>query len=56
MKYEEVYLKEYASVDELIKSLRMYFDFYNNERPHAALGGRTPAEVYWDCANYQLAA
>ncbi len=56
VKYEDIYLKEYTSVDELIKSLKMYFDFYNNERPHAGLGSRTPAEVYWECANYQLAA
>ncbi|MCP4339235.1 MAG: DDE-type integrase/transposase/recombinase, partial [Desulfobulbaceae bacterium] len=56
VKYEEVYLKESTSVDELIKSLKVYFEFYNNERPHAGLGDRTPAEVYWECANLQLAA
>jgi putative transposase len=54
VKYEEVYLKEYDSVRELIRSLKAYFDFYNNERPHASLGGKTPAEVYWECM--QLAA
>jgi putative transposase len=46
VKYEEIYLKEYASVLELIKSLRVYFDYYNNERTHSTFGGRTPAEVY----------
>lgn len=56
VKYEEVYLREYSSVGDLIKSLKIYFDFYNDERPHAALGSRTPADVYWDCANLQLAA
>ncbi len=56
VKYEEVYLKEYTCVEELIKSLKVYFDFYNNERPHAGLESRTPAEVYWECANFQLAA
>ncbi len=45
VKYEEVYLKKYSSVDELTKSLKTYFDFYNNERSHAGLGGSTPAEV-----------
>lgn len=54
VKYEEVYLKEYDSVRELIRSLKVYFDFYNNERPHASLGGKTPAEVYRECM--QLAA
>jgi putative transposase len=56
VKYEEVYLKEYTCVEELIKSLKVYFDFYNNERPHAGLEGKTPAEAYWECANLQLAA
>jgi putative transposase len=54
VKYEEVYLQEYDSVRELIRSLRAYFDFYNNERPHASLGSKTPAEVYRECM--QLAA
>ena len=54
VEYEEVYLKEYATVRELIKSLKVYFDFYNNQRPHNSLGGKTPAEVYWECM--QLAA
>ena len=47
LKYEEIYLKEYINVKELIKSLKHYFEFYNFERPHQTLGGNTPAEVYW---------
>lgn len=46
VKYEEVYIKDYETVKELIDALRSYFDFYNTERPHASLDGRTPAEVY----------
>jgi len=46
VKYEEIYLKEYASVTELIGALKRYFVFYNEERPHQGLDGRTPAEVY----------
>ena len=46
VKYEEVYLREYADGHELIRSLRRYFDYYNNHRPHSSLGYRTPAEVY----------
>ena len=50
VKYEEIYLKEYSSVAELIKGLRLYFTFYNNERPHQGLASKTPAEAYWDAA------
>lgn len=46
VKYEEVYIKDYETVKELIDALRSYFEFYNTERPHASLGGRTPAEAY----------
>jgi putative transposase len=46
VKYEEVYLKEYQDVLSCIAGLRAYFRFYNNERPHQALGYRTPKEVY----------
>ncbi len=46
VKYEEVYLRDYDDGHELIGSLRAYFDYYNNRRPHASLGYRTPAEVY----------
>ncbi|MBF0556703.1 MAG: IS3 family transposase [Nitrospirae bacterium] len=46
VKYEEVYIKDYETVEDLTNALRTYFEFYNTERPHASLGGRTPAEVY----------
>lgn len=46
VKYEEVYLKEYASVCECREELGKYFDFYNEERRHQGLGRRTPREVY----------
>lgn len=46
VKYEEVYLKDYANVDELRKSLKHYFHFYNEERPHQSLNSATPVEVY----------
>ena len=48
VKYEEVYLKEYSDGHDLIKSLRRYFDYYNNDRQHSSLGYRTPSEVYFD--------
>jgi len=46
LKYEDIYLKEYADVDELYIGLTKYFDFYSKERPHQGLNGRTPFEVY----------
>jgi putative transposase len=47
VKYEEVYLKDYAEPVEARRELRAYFRFYNEERPHQALGYSTPAEVYF---------
>ena len=47
VKYEEVYLKAYANSLEARKALREYFRFYNHQRPHQALGYRTPAEVFY---------
>ena len=46
VKYEEVYLKDYATPREARSNLRKYFVFYNGERPHQSLGYATPAEVY----------
>jgi len=37
VKYEEVYLKDYATVPEARASLARYFGFYNQERPHQDL-------------------
>ena len=46
VKYEEVYLKAYLNAVEARQELGAYFRFYNNLRPHQALGYRTPAEVF----------
>ena len=46
VKYEDIYLKGYASLPELRQGLTEYFDFYNKERPHQSLRYRTPNEVY----------
>ena len=47
MKYEEAYLKDYESVQEAKDGIKVYFDYYNNERPHHSLDMKTPAEVYF---------
>jgi len=46
IKYEEVYLHDYASPREARRGLSAYFLFYNEVRPHQALGYRTAAETY----------
>jgi putative transposase len=47
VKYEEVYLHDYTTPREARQGLARYFEFYDHERPHQALGYRTPAEVYF---------
>ena len=46
LKYEEVYLKGYQRVPEARSGIGAYLSFYNQERPHQALGYRTPREVF----------
>jgi len=46
LKYEEVYLHAYQDGREARIGIGNYFRFYNTERPHQALGYRTPAEVF----------
>jgi len=46
VKYEDIYLRGYETVAELLRGLRRYFAFYNQERLHQSLGYETPAEVY----------
>ena len=46
VKYEEVYIKAYASVAEARAGIGNYFTFYNTKRPHQALDGKTPDAAY----------
>ena len=47
VKYEEVYLRDYQTPAEAHLGLNKYFDFYNRERYHQALGYKTPYEAYY---------
>lgn len=47
IKYEEVYLRAYASVSEAKAGVGRYLEFYNGRRPHTARGDRTPDEAYF---------
>ena len=49
-------MRDYESVEDLIKGLRSYFPFYNNERPHQSLGGKAHAEVYFRSSELKKAA
>ena len=40
------YLKAYQNVAEARQRLADYFNFYNHERLHQALGYRTPRQVF----------
>jgi len=46
VKYEDVYLKGYATMGELLLGLAEYFIFYNCERSHQSMGHKTPEFVY----------
>ena len=56
LKYEDIYLKDYESVPELIEGLRSYFSFYNDDRPHHSFGILTPAEVHHGADSMKKAA
>jgi putative transposase len=47
LKYEEVYLHAYDGVPEARRGICDYFVFYNDERPHQALGYSVPSAVYF---------
>lgn len=46
VKHEDVYLKGYTTMPELLLGLTEYFVFYNSERTHQSLDYDTPDQVY----------
>ena len=46
LKYEEVYLNPYESMPEARTGIGRYLKFFNNDRPHKALGYQTPLSFY----------
>ena len=46
VKHEDVYLKGYALMPELLMGLTAYFVFYNTERPQQSLNYSTPDNIY----------
>lgn len=56
VKYEEVYLKAYQTMQEARQILRSYFIFYNQSRFHKTLDYQTPDMVYFGKPEVKLAA
>jgi putative transposase len=48
IKYEEVYLRAYASVSEARAGIGRYPTFHNGRRPHSSLDGKTPDQAYFN--------
>lgn len=46
LKYEAVYPRAYADVQEAWAGISRWLHFYNHRRPHQALGYQTPMHVY----------
>jgi len=46
VKYEDIYLREYATLPDLVAGLKPWFERYNQWRPHQTLGNRTPNQVH----------
>jgi len=47
VKYEDIYIKDYATPRALRNGLRDFFVKYNTRRPHQALDYKTPEDVYF---------
>jgi len=47
VKYENVYLNEYADIIEAEQGISEYFTFYNEKRRHQSLDYQTPARIYF---------
>ena len=48
LKYECVYLSEFATGAQARTGIGWWMDFYDRRRPHSSLGDRTPDEAYTD--------
>jgi len=54
VKYEDIYIKDYGTGQELRRGLRSYFRFYNHESVHQGLSYSTPAKVYFGNQGVEL--
>lgn len=56
LKYEDVYLRGYATLAEARSGIAAWIRFYNKIRPHQALDNRTPMEIYSNTRTRRRAA
>lgn len=56
VKYEDVYLNEYRTVQECTQGLSRFFDRYNYTREHSALDYFCPAQIYFREKELAIAA
>lgn len=47
LKYEDIYLKNYDSIESLKVGMKKYLMFYNNERYHSTFNYQTPNKIYY---------
>ena len=47
VKYEHVYQRMYASVGQARQQIAEFLQWYNTQRVHSSLQGKTPDEAYW---------
>jgi putative transposase len=52
VKYEDIYVQDYADGLDAGRGLGQWFGSYNTERPHQALDYATPGEVYYSPESY----
>jgi putative transposase len=53
LKYECVYLHAWETGSQAKAGIGKWIEFYNNRRPHSALGGQPPAVVYWQSIEHK---
>ena len=51
LKYENIYLYDYGTVNKLRKGIDRFFNFYNAERFHQSLNYKVPNDIYFQCAS-----
>ena len=56
IKYDHIYLNPADSGNALRDGLETFIEYYNEDRPHSALGAATPDEVYYRSQLQQRAA